>query len=137
MLLLFICYKFNFLCDLYCLDAPEQTTSPAKPNVYPSIQIPSTTATTTPPTPTLPACNSPSMLCPQSSLHICISPNQFCNGRKDCPDGFDEKYCVKRCPSESKLQNRHFFSFNPNVKQIIIKSFHYSGVSEVSYLRTR
>ncbi|XP_034085132.1 low-density lipoprotein receptor-related protein 2 isoform X2 [Gymnodraco acuticeps] len=44
---------------------------------------------------TNPPCSSPSALCPGSSL--CISPTQFCDGKKDCPDGSDEN-CVKRCP---------------------------------------
>ncbi|XP_027134468.1 low-density lipoprotein receptor-related protein 2 isoform X7 [Larimichthys crocea] len=42
-----------------------------------------------------PSCTSPSVLCPGSSL--CINPKQFCDGKKDCPDGSDEN-CVKRCP---------------------------------------
>ncbi|KAM7369179.1 hypothetical protein PAMP_013472 [Pampus punctatissimus] len=82
-------------------DATDQTTTPIKPNVYPSRQTP---PTTTPPTLTLPACSSPSVLCPQSSVHLCISPNQFCNGRKDCPDGFDENNCIKRCPSKNDFR---------------------------------
>ncbi|XP_017266049.2 low-density lipoprotein receptor-related protein 2 isoform X2 [Kryptolebias marmoratus] len=53
-----------------------------------------------PPTQTLVACHSPSVLCP-SSANICISPSQFCNDIKDCPDGFDEKSCVKSCPSKT------------------------------------
>uniref|UniRef100_A0A3Q2FUH6 Uncharacterized protein n=1 Tax=Cyprinodon variegatus TaxID=28743 RepID=A0A3Q2FUH6_CYPVA len=40
-----------------------------------------------------PSCASPSVLCPGSS--ICIKPTQMCDGKRDCPDGSDEK-CVKR-----------------------------------------
>lgn len=55
------------------------------------------------PVPTVPDCSSPSVLCPRSAAQLCISPDQFCNGRNDCPDGFDEENCVKICPSKSKL----------------------------------
>nr|XP_033952185.1 low-density lipoprotein receptor-related protein 2-like isoform X9 [Pseudochaenichthys georgianus] len=51
--------------------------------------------------PTNPPCSSPSALCPGSSL--CISPTQFCDGRKDCPDGSDEN-CVKRCPYRTDVR---------------------------------
>uniref|UniRef100_A0AAX7TTX0 EGF-like domain-containing protein n=1 Tax=Astatotilapia calliptera TaxID=8154 RepID=A0AAX7TTX0_ASTCA len=42
-------------------------------------------------------CISPSILCPDSTL--CIEPAQICDGKKDCPDGSDEK-CVKKCPDD-------------------------------------
>ncbi|XP_034047695.1 low-density lipoprotein receptor-related protein 2-like [Thalassophryne amazonica] len=51
---------------------------------------------------TSPACISPSVLCPQSS--VCISQSQFCNGQKDCPDSYDEQNCVRRCPSKSDFR---------------------------------
>lgn len=47
-----------------------------------------------------PSCTSPSVLCPGSV--ICVKPSQFCDEKKDCPDGSDEK-CLTKCPFRSKL----------------------------------
>lgn len=40
-------------------------------------------------------CDAASVLCRGGKL--CISNNKLCDGKRDCPDGFDEESCIKRC----------------------------------------
>ncbi len=42
-------------------------------------------------------CESPSVLCRDGSL--CIPHTELCDGKRDCPDGYDETFCFDRCPN--------------------------------------
>ena len=86
----FFDWQFNWGCIF--LDAAEQTTIPPQPKFDSPI-----------PTLAKPSCARPLLTCPWTSIHVCISLNQFCNGLKDCPGGFDEENCEQRCQSKSKL----------------------------------
>ncbi|XP_042251151.1 low-density lipoprotein receptor-related protein 2-like isoform X5 [Thunnus maccoyii] len=52
--------------------------------------------------PSAPVCYEPSVLCHRTS--ICLSQTQLCDGKKDCPDGDDEDFCVTICPSEDDFR---------------------------------
>lgn len=42
------------------------------------------------------SCEAPFVLCRDGKL--CISNTKLCDGKFDCPDGFDEESCIKSCP---------------------------------------
>uniref|UniRef100_A0A3B3HVD2 Uncharacterized protein n=1 Tax=Oryzias latipes TaxID=8090 RepID=A0A3B3HVD2_ORYLA len=88
----------------FLIDAAEKAPSTSMKTEVMSLSpplIPSVTQA-----PKKPACSSPSVLCPGSSL--CIKLTQMCDGKRDCPDGSDEK-CVKRCPSACKMTSNLLF----------------------------
>lgn len=90
------CHLFikNILSDSYLEDSESDSMGNGLLSKSPEL----TKEVTLPPT--KPPCTSPSVLCPGST--ICIKRTQMCDGKRDCPDGSDEK-CIKRCSSDSKF----------------------------------
>ncbi|XP_039532284.1 low-density lipoprotein receptor-related protein 2 isoform X2 [Pimephales promelas] len=84
------CIPENFLCDgeKDCVDATDEDNCDRITG--PSIKIS-----------TQPVCISPSVFCHETSK--CITQSQICDGKKDCPSGADEQFCMHSCPDPDQF----------------------------------
>lgn len=51
-------------------------------------------------------CQGPDVLCKGTTQ--CISPAQVCDGKLDCPDGFDELYCSELCQKRGDVHEGYY-----------------------------